>query len=144
MPDVRPAPTLWHVRYIPGDCHALPWMSASTFLPPSIRPPSPGHFPQVSPAYNWWFIDDAIETALGGNFSALETNFGVLKTLTSPTTLTLTLGSAPGLFFNVTAADIIFPVNPIPAVNCTWANPLMASKPITPSINFTSPAVGMT
>ena len=85
----------------------------------------------MSPAWPSSHIDDVIEQALGGAFSTTETNFGVLKALLSNTSMVLQLGSAPNVTFNVTAADLVYPIYPwaglAAAQNCTWAYPLLAT-----------------
>ena len=93
---------------------------------------------QISPAWPASQIDDTIEAALGSPFTTLETNFGVLKTLLSATSMVLQLGSAPNVTFNVTAADVVYPMYPwaglAAAQNCTWANP--------PLLGGTTPPAG--
>ena len=98
---------------------------------------------QVSPAWTAAQIDDTIEIALGGSFSATDTSFGVLKAVAPDnSSILLTLGSAPGLAFNVTLAETFYTLAaaPVPP-NCTWANPLLATPPPAPLPNL---ALGMT
>ena len=73
-------------------------------------------------------MDDAIETALGGAFKSVETNFGVYKSVApdglSATLLLAAASNTTGI--TVTAAKIVWPLYPFTPAPCTWANPLMA------------------
>ena len=85
-------------------------------------------------------MGDVIRGTLGTNFTADDTNFGVFKSVQGARML-LQLGSPLLLPFNVTLAEVQWPLYGFNASACTWANPLLATPlPPDPPSN---PALGM-
>ena len=96
----------------------------------------------VGLAWSSYEMDNTIESALGGVFNSLETNFGVFKSLAADGSgVTLLLATAPNITtLNVTAAMVVWPMYPFIPLPCNWTNPLLASALPDPP----NPSLGMT